>query len=162
MNINDMKLKTSNYVNGLSDNVSNYANNVGTQATNYANDLSNKVGNLSTNQKMGAGALAAGGLTAAGLGIGLGAEHLRLEDLKDNMDGQHTIEFNGNNPLDTKIVYTPKEGVTNEYSIEELKNHTQDNVNHQAMVKASPGIIAGAGAVGAIGARIGSHKPQQR
>jgi len=129
---------------------------------NYLNNLSNKVGNLSTNQKMGLGAGVAGGLTAAGLGLGLGAEHLRLEDIKDDMSGQHTIKFDGNNPLDSKITYTPKEGISNEYSLDELQNVTQDNMRQQAMVKAAPGIIGAAAGVGAIGARIGAHNPQKR
>lgn len=142
---------------------------------NYLNTLSNKVGNMSDNQKMGLGAGAAAGITATGLGYlghDLSQEHDTFTEKFGQIQEHPTLEIQagGIESLkkgDTNItdVLLNKTRIMNgdqSISLADAKNQFINDEKLQALKQASPGVIAGAGAIGAIGARIGSQKPTER
>lgn len=141
---------------------------------NYLNSLSNKIGNLNTNQKMGVGALTAGGLTAAGLGY-MGHElSSEMDDFDDKLgyiQKSPTLEIQagaleGLHDGSTKLkdVLTNKTNIfrgDQSISLADVKDQFVTSGKLNSLKTAAPGIIAGAGAIGAIGARIGAQQPKR-
>lgn len=141
---------------------------------NFLNNLSNKMGNLSDNQKIGLGAASAGGLAAGALGVmghDLSQEQAELAEKFGPYSGTPTVEIQAgalnslkDGTTTIKDVLTDKTRILqgdHSISLDDAKNQVVNEEKLKALGNYAPGVIGGAAAVGAIGAKIGSHKPAQ-